>query len=219
MRRTCVLVLVLSVGAFAEGRKTSAEWTAEDEVTITARIEFYGCASQFQVRAWEKGIEKAWNRNAVAEIEEEGKTRKVRLVFVVETRLRKASDPPTPGWHQVRVVSGISEFLKQRVKEEKGLLIDGYRSWMWLGGREEGDSGCWSNLIWSTVAAHEFGHLLGLEDEYDEDAGLLRPVLGFLEERPPSLMNVSWFPGAVAKPRHFRGILENIEKYGWSQEK
>ncbi|MEK7866758.1 MAG: hypothetical protein AAB434_08740 [Planctomycetota bacterium] len=219
MRRVWILLLALSVAASAEGKKTAAEWTGEDELTITVRMEFYGKASKSQVAAWERGIEKAWNKNAVAEIEKDGETRKVTVTIVLETRVRKASDGPTEGWHQVKVVSGISEFLKQRVQKQEGLLMDGYRSWMWLGGKEEGDSGCWSNLIWPTVAAHEFGHALGLDDEYDEDAGLLRPILGFLEEQPPSLMNLSWYPGAVAKPRHFRTIVENVEKYGWSEKK
>lgn len=220
MRKALGILLSLSLVAGAEGKKTSAAWTGEDELTITVRMEFYGRTSRTQVRAWEKGIEAVWNRRAVAEIEKDGKPRRVKLVIVLETRVRKSSEPPTEGWHQVKVVSGVTEFLKKHVAKEDGLLVDGYRSWMWLGGKEDGDSGCWSNLIWPAVAAHEFGHLLGLEDEYDEEAGLLRPVLGFLEERPPSIMNLSWYPGAVAKPRHFKRILENsVEKYGWSESK
>lgn len=220
MRNVAAIVLGLAVVACAEGKKTAAEWTSDDELTITVRMEFYGKTAKSQVRAWEKGIEEAWNKDAVAEIEKDGKTRKVKLTIEVETRVRKESDPPTEGWHEVKVVSGISEFVKTRVEKQKGQLIDGYRSWMWLGGKADGDSGCWSNLIWPTVAAHEFGHVLGLDDEYDESAEwYMRPILGFIEDRPPSLMNLSWFPGSVAKPRHFKTIVENVEKYGWSEKK
>ncbi len=202
-------------------RKTLAYPVDAHTWRVVARVEFHGdgipagAAGDALLRWWVRGVERHWNRGAVVEVTEGRSVRTVRLEFRVVWRRRAPGETADPSFHPVEVVRFVPEFLG-RLAGREGRLMDGYRSWVRYDPRTRTMTGCWANLNWPTIIAHEFGHIWGLDDEYDtKTKGLARYFGGGRKEWPPSLMDWSWMPLARPKPRHFRAIWENIDRMGW----
>lgn len=202
----------------SEAAPATRAWAVDaDTWRIVARVEFFGAglppgrAGEVLIGWWMRGVERHWNRHAVVDVAENGRTRRVRLQFRVEASRRASDAPPRPDAHQIEVVRTLPE-LTARLRGRDTRLMDGYRSWVRPARGSGPAQGCWANLAWPTVIAHEFGHIWGLDDEYDrESGGLARYFRDFPpREWPPSLMDWSWLPLSRAKPRHFQAIWERI---------
>lgn len=113
------------------------------KITVILKIEFFGPnASQNLIDGWETDIQDIWN----------GREYKCCPVnFNVITRLRAAGDPATSGFHQIEIVAGPQTSYVTSLGPDS-------------------TSGRWDSLDTGEVAAHESGHLMGLEDEYSYDS-------------------------------------------------
>jgi len=70
----------------------------------------------------------------------------------------------------------------------------------------------WHIEDWGLVAAHEFGHMLGLYDEYT--TGAIDPSGHFPAYDPSSLMgSVDGFPPPTLYERHFLGIRDWVDSH------
>lgn len=192
---------------------------------IVSKVEFFGIlpkspfTEKMMAYALRK-VEDIWNKKGRISLEKAGgKKEWIRLEFRFRTRLRRSSEKATPGYHQIEIVSLFREYLKHKITG-KSKLMDGYRSWMYVGGRHQNLAGRFGFPINITTLAHEFGHLWGVRDEYPKGKTFwkrLQERIGRLpnQEWPPSIMDYSWLPLAEPKPRHYQKIYQNIKKYRW----
>ncbi|MBI3268029.1 MAG: hypothetical protein HYZ53_03335 [Planctomycetes bacterium] len=200
----------------AEGaRPIRARWVAEDEVKLTVRLEFRGAVTPALVARWERGIEETWN----------GKARKPRMAFHVRTRIRRREEPPTPGYHQVRVVSGACEVAYWLLDRERPDALGAVRALFGArtqpNGSSGGDAGRWIDTMTPTMAAMQFGRLLGVEHGPDHEVLLegLIPFRDLVGGERPNLMHSSWYPRAEPRDFHYGELLRNARRHGWFADK
>jgi hypothetical protein len=170
-------------------------------ITIVVPVEVVGGSSRL-VAAWRDAIDRAWNRGR------DGGPftvcgREVRFDARITAR-SGLEDTPSPSSHLVLVADVIPG---QR-----------YVSSVWHapGTRptESARKGFWGNDLTPAKAAHEFGHLLGLLDEYtEEDAnanGLRDPGEGSVPDVarfPDAWASLMAYEGGAVLERHVREVL------------
>ncbi len=145
-------------------------------IFVDLYIEFYGtCATQDVADAWETNIENAWNNN--------GNYLRYgccpcgcgcgcQVIFNVITNVRDEADPPTDNYHQINIpcdssASGDSLISHVHLPLPQPNGASG--------------SGDWDNNEPANTAAHEAGHLMGLDDHYtvvSQDPYITRPDSG-----------------------------------------
>ncbi|MBI3961666.1 MAG: hypothetical protein HY335_02855, partial [Deinococcus sp.] len=115
----------------------------------------------------------------------------------VNTMIRDADDDPTDGFHQIEVLDiadGASHTSETTVGTGTG-------------------AGTWDDNDTPDVAAHEAGHLLGLDDDYKyDDMGMWMAKDVAKNDCPPSIMAQTW-PGngkdPSGKSRHAEKVAED----------
>jgi len=145
------------------------------EITVKIYIEIYGEGAKDFADDVKKGIEDVWNKDPAT-----GKDWKIKckekdkkcpkedpgciVKFDAIVKERKATDKPTPGYHQVEIKKvAPGGFHRSSVTwPGNSLPPDG----------EHQATGEWDNQDTAEVIAHEAGHLMGLDDQYDENGPL-----------------------------------------------
>lgn len=132
-------------------------WMVVDTTTITINvpIEVVG-GSDEMISAWQRGIEDTWNHG------NDGRPFEVcgRKVMFNANFVRRPADGQVPRHVHVVVVEDVApgEPYMSRVWHALG-TSPAYSS----------RTGFWGSNTDAATAAHEFGHLLGLLDEYEEN--------------------------------------------------
>ena len=168
-----------------------------DRIVITVPIAVLG-GSDALIGRWRNGIDQTWNRG------NDGGAFRVcgrAVVFNAHFVLRRAPDPMSSAAHVVVV---------EEVKQGQSHIS---RVWHALGTSPtySARTGFWGSNADGATAAHEFGHLLGLLDEYVEsESGMRapgeRPVPN--EARyPDAWMSVMAQEHGSVLARHVREIL------------
>lgn len=198
-RSVFACVLLLAVGRAAAGfPDLSSAIVEHDRVTIVVPVEVVGATEEL-LETWREGIDRTWNRG------NQGGP------FVICGRQVVFDVRFMPG--PARQGTGHIIFVEPVGRGER------YVSSVWhaLGTSptESARTGFWSANLRPTTAAHEFGHILGLMDEYREyDAngnGMRDPGEGSLPDvrRYPA---DAWFSlmaneHGVVLERHIREVL------------
>ena len=123
-------------------------------ITVTLKIEL--CGPGANATAVKQDIEKYWNQgsphaqcDASCPVWSPG----CSVKFVADVRVRAESDPPTPGYDQIKIFApgtGTYPF-----------------SFVWV----DNMTGEWCSVENPKAYAHEAGHLMGEIDAYDRDPG------------------------------------------------
>lgn len=161
---TWVVVLAASMTATAAANASvnaiSTVVVDDAAVTITVPVEVLG-GSEALLQRWQQAIDRSWNRgNNGAPFRVCGRD----VVFNADFSLRQFPNPLTRAAHVVvveTVTPGQSHIS---------------RVWHALGSSPafSARTGFWGSNMDGATAAHEFGHLLGLHDEYLEAEGGMR---------------------------------------------
>lgn len=160
------------------------------EITVVVQIEFQNSTGrlndqQFQnlIDGWEQSIEDLWNGP-------QGHQRYgcCTVRFDVVTRVGSGTD----GYHQIDVVAGP--------QTSRAGLGPGSVGGQW----DDQDNG--------NVAAHETGHLMGLDDEYDYGGadGAYRNLNPQPDGQPQSIMAQTW-GNVAALQEHIDEIIGNLD--------
>lgn len=192
----------LPVGLAARAAAThTVSWLAVGEATLTLNVPVdIAGADPARVDRWEEAIALAWNRG------NDGRPFSVcgRQVRVKPRFSLRAAAQPSPHAHLVIVRAvGAGQPFVSSVRHALG-TSPSYSP----------RTGVWSHTIDAATAAHEFGHLLGLPDEYVEndanDNGVREPG----EDPTPDVVRYpdAWFSlmardGGSVLPRHIREIV------------
>lgn len=219
-----ILLLATLAGQMSEEPKTIAYQKSPSHFLIVAKIEFFGDFSlplffEKLLLSWiVKKAEQKWNQNS--KFFDPKKKQWIHLEFRIRWKIRSHTDPTTPGYHQILLVPIWKDWLRYKLTG-KSKLLQGHRSWMYIGGRKKGISGAFGVPITPTIMAHEFGHLFGLKDEYKANEPLWkRHFLNLLQRSyPPSIMEFSSCPWAVPKEKHYQRIYQNLYRYGWLSQR
>ena len=140
-------------GYFGDRMSITGDNTANQqkpEVTTTIYIQFYGPdATAANAETVKKGIEQYWNNKTTTD----GKTFKVNVV----TRVSDSVTPPgTAGYHNVQLSDAQTRSYVSNFGNFKPNEGTGGGSW------QTGKAGLESTY------AHEAGHLMGIEDQYND---------------------------------------------------
>lgn len=193
-----LLLLVSSTAALVGAGHVSSVMLTSDRITITVPVEVVG-GSERLIGEWYAGIERAWNRG------DDGEPFVV-CGRVVEFDVQFAARPiPEASASHVVFVEAVP--AGQR-----------YVSSVWNAfGTSPANSprtGYWGSNLAPGIAAHEFGHLLGLMDEYTEhDAngnGRRDPGEGSVPDvarYPDAWQSLMADEGGVVLERHIREVL------------
>jgi uncharacterized membrane protein YgcG len=163
-------------------------------MTVTLNLQFFGAgATQALIDVWTAAIKKMWNGQTTHNC--------CTLRVVVNTKLAGAVDPKYAQVDVVHVPPGGN-----------------HRSEMTLGGSALQDdiSGSWDDTDTDgSVAAHECGHAMGIDDEYvDTDHGSV-PAGPAVGEPIPSIMAQTWSnPEGIAPVGKERHAITIAMKYG-----
>jgi M6 family metalloprotease-like protein len=161
---------------------------ANKKVTIKTKMEYSGPdADQKYADYAKKEIEDTWKGKTTIDGQE------YDVVTEIETKVRPAADPPTAGYDQI-TVDGSTTRMSQS-----------------LWGKGKGSQTPAAMQPDRRRIAHEYGHTLGLPDEYHDD-----PKTGAYTKNDPSkknnIMSATWkedgkFPGPY--PEHFQQVLKS----------
>jgi hypothetical protein len=167
--------------SFLAALALSISWMVADatSITINVPIEVVG-GSDEMIAMWKRGIDETWNRgNDGRPFEVCGRTVTFNANFV-----RRPEDGQVPRNVHVVVVEDVApgEPYMSRVWHALG-TSPAYSS----------RTGFWGSNTDAATAAHEFGHLLGLLDEYEENDANAN---GLREPGETPLPNVRRFPDA-----------------------
>lgn len=193
-----LLLLVASTAPLAGVGNVTSVMLTWDRITITVPIEVVG-GSERLIAAWYQGIDRAWNRG------DDGEPFVVcgRLVeFDVQFTAR-----PIPEASASHVVFVEPVPAGQR-----------YVSSVWnafgTSPAYSARTGYWGSNLAPDTAAHEFGHLLGLLDEYTEDDangnGRRDPGEGSVPDvarYPDAWQSLMAYERGVVLERHIREVL------------
>ena len=169
----------------------SISWMVVEPTTITINvpIEVVGGTDEM-VAMWARGIDATWNRG------NDGRPFRVcgRDVLFNANFVRRPSDGQVPRYVHVVVVEDVApgQPYMSRVWHALG-TSPAYAS----------RTGFWGNNTDAATAAHEFGHLLGLLDEYEENDANAN---GLREPGETPLPNTRRYPDAwLSLMAHERG--------------
>lgn len=151
----------------------------ECDITITISIAFAGEATDDMINKWKTEIEDVWNGGKNSH-QTYGEC-KCPVHFEVKTTKTKDCNPPPDNHHCVHVTT-------QLPKDTSGNEYVAYMYGISKGGN--GVNGWWSTQTSRAIpgsdppanyndAAHEAGHMMGLEDDYDKDKKIYgRNIMG-----------------------------------------
>lgn len=173
-----IVALAAVVTGTAAASATVISTIAVDDTTIviTVPVEVLG-GSDALIARWQQGIEQSWNRG------NDGRPFRVCGRDVVFNAAFTRRQPPATLTRQAHVV------VVETVRPGQAHVS---RVWHALGTSPvyAARTGFWGSTMDAATAAHEFGHLLGLLDEYVEAEGGMRAP----GERP--VPNEARFPDA-----------------------
>lgn len=195
-----VAAAVMSAAASGAGNVISRVAVDETSITITVPIQIVG-ANDATIDAWQHGIDNTWNRGR------DGRPfeicgRRVRFEPVFLPMMATVPQPRPAHLVFVHDVAPGQLFVSS--------------VWHALGSSpaDSARTGFWGSNISPETAAHEFGHLLGLLDEYrenDANGNGLRDVgevpVPDLNRFPDAARSLMAVEAGVVLDRHIRDIV------------
>lgn len=148
----CLLLTIAGKAVVGSGETLSSVLVESGRITVTVPIEIVGASNELLAR-WHEGIDRRWNLgNDGQPFQVCGRAVYFDVQFMAQTARAAAGhivfvEPVKPGQ---RYVSSVWHALGTAPTESPR-------------------TGFWGNNLKPGTAAHEFGHLLGLLDEYTEE--------------------------------------------------
>ena len=196
--RVVLLTLMCTTATTARADGVSSVLVEADRITILVPIAVVG-GSEGVLERWRNGIDRAWNRG------NDGRPFRVcdRPVHFDAQFTRRAGSHAAAG-HVVFVADVLpGQRYVSTVSHAPGTSP-----------AESARTGYWGSNLTAATAAHEFGHLLGLPDEYTEEDpnrnGLRDPGEGSVpdvERYPDAWLSLMAFERGIVLQRHVREIL------------
>lgn len=169
--RKVFIILILATTVFSPVYAKTTVTRVQCSITVTLHVEFWSEDDPFpitdyqaDINDWKAEIEEVWNQDGrwrlrcpappcVVGLDGEG----CSITFTVDVEMRRENVDPRPGYHQIKIVHDISEDM------------DGHISSVTLEQPNGGSGqGTWDTNEPANTAAHEAGHLMGEEDQYEE---------------------------------------------------
>ena len=133
-------------------------------ITVSVEIEIYGEAATDEIaQTYKKGIEDKWSKDSDGnpwKVEKDGEEYTIEFDITVTV-----GEEPNAEQKKTDSYTGTENFISAEADLKRSSVTAGYLGNWRSKGRKE------ANLTDDNPAPHEFGHLLGFKDRYNDDDG------------------------------------------------